>query len=1197
MAPSYLPVSTRDVDKSLSRTAPPQPSKSAPTAHMATTTLKVEGMTCGACTSAIETGFQGVDGVGNVSISLVMERAVVQHDPVKLPAEKVKEIIEDRGFDAEVLSSDLPAAAPAVEDHFLSDSEDEEEEAEQDSSISTTTVSVGGMTCGACTSAVEGAFKDVSGIKAFSISLLSERAVLEHDVKIISPERIAEIIEDTGFDAKVLETKAAMPTKKRSQRSRQKRKILTTTVAVEGMTCGACTSAIEGGFKGADGILQFNISLLAERAVIVHDPTKITEDQIIETIEDRGFDAKVLSSTDSSAQASTSNATAHLKVYGLMDTKASSELESSLRAIPGVITATVNSSTSRASITHKSSSVGLRALVEAIEAAGYNALVADSNDNNAQLESLAKTKEIQEWRRSFKVSAMFAVPVFLTSMIFPMFLPFLDYGSICLAPGIWLGDVVCLFLTIPVQFGIGKRFYVSAYKSLSHGSPTMDVLVVLGTSAAFFFSVTAMLVSIVTPPHSRPATVFDTSTMLITFITLGRYLENRAKGQTSKALSRLMSLAPSMATIYADPIAAAKAAEGWDIPVSQEKDDSKDMNGNAAEEKVIATELIEVGDMVILKPGDKIPADGTVTRGESYVDESMVTGEAMPIFKKKGHLLMAGTVNGAGRVDFVVTRAGRDTQLSQIVRLVQEAQTSRAPIQRLADTVAGYFVPIIITLGLATFVSWMVLSHVLPSPPQVFLNHASGGKLMVCVKLCISVIVFACPCALGLSTPTAVMVGTGVGAEQGILVKGGAALETATKINHVILDKTGTLTAGKMSVSKADLQGGWDEDEKKARLWWTLIGLAEMGSEHPIAKAIVLAAKDHLGLGPEGALDGSVGDFDAVVGKGIAANVEAAISPERKRYRVLIGNALYLRSEGITIPPSFEEVPITPSGTAHPRPSPQSRSAGTTTIHTAIGTTYTGCLSLSDTLKPSARATILALSRLGISASIVTGDTISSALVVASQVGIPPANVHASATPSEKKEIIAELQSRGRVVAMVGDGINDSPALASADIGIALSTGTDVAMEAASIVLMSNTDLLAVPASLVLSRSIFRRIKLNLLWACLYNFIGLPFAMGFFLPWGLSLHPMAAGAAMACSSVSVVASSLALKWWRRPRWMRVAVLDPGAEVPEAEREAERRLGEEGVFRRARDWVGEAVRARRRAREEVGYVPLRDMGDA
>ncbi|KAH7138667.1 E1-E2 ATPase-domain-containing protein [Dendryphion nanum] len=1159
------------------------------TAHMATTTLKVEGMTCGACTSAIEKGFQGVDGVGNVSISLVMERAVIQHDPNKISADQVKEIIEDRGFDAEVLSSDLPSTV-TTDDHFLSDSEDEGEV----EGFSTTTLSVGGMTCGACTSAVEGAFKDVQGIKSFSISLLSERAVIEHDSKVTSAEQLAETIEDVGFDAKVLETVAAAPVKR--TRGSRKQKTLTTTIAVEGMTCGACTSAIESGFKDVDGVYQFNISLLANRAVLVHDPAKLTGDQIVEIIEDRGFDAKLISSVDGSMQrsSSSSNGMTHLKIYGLPNAKAGEELEALLRKRPGVLSANVNFGTSRATVNRDPQILGLRATVEAVEQAGYNALVADSDDNDAQLESLAKTKEIQEWRHAFRFSLCFAIPVFLTSMIFPMFIKFLDYGSYKIMDGLFLGDVVCLALTIPVQFGIGKRFYISAYKSLSHGSPTMDVLVVLGTSAAFFFSIASMLVSICVPPHSKPTTLFDTSTMLFTFISLGRYLENSAKGQTSKALSKLMSLAPSMATIYADPIAAAKAAEGWDNR-DDEKEGKSSMDGNAIEERVIATELIEVGDVVILRPGDKIPADGTVTNGESYIDESMVTGEAMPILKKKGTLLMAGTVNGAGRLDFVVTRAGRDTQLSQIVRLVQEAQTSRAPIQRLADIVAGYFIPVIITLGLATFVAWMVLSHVLPYPPKVFLDHASGGKLMICFKLCIAVIVFACPCALGLATPTAVMVGTGVGAEQGILVKGGAVLETATRINHVVLDKTGTLTVGKMSVSKADIQGEWSRSSYKTDLWWSLIGLAEMGSEHPIAKAIVRTAKEHLRLGPDGTLDGSVGDFEAVVGKGIAANVEAALTRDRTRYRVLIGNASYLISQGVNVPDLVEE-PLTPATSTANARTGQARSAGITTIHTAIGTTYTGTLSLSDTIKPSARAAILALRRIGVTASIVTGDTSSSALVVAAQVGIEPEDVYASATPSDKKAIIADLQSRGYVVAMVGDGINDSPALASADIGIALSTGTDVAMEAASIVLMSTTDLLAIPTSLMLSKAIFNRIKLNLAWACLYNLVGLPFAMGFFLPWGLWLHPMAAGAAMASSSVSVVTSSLHLKLWKKPKWMRVSVLDPSAQVPESEREAER-LVEQGVFGKALEWIKETVAARKRNREEVGYVPLRDMGDS
>ncbi|AEO53301.1 hypothetical protein MYCTH_2294433 [Thermothelomyces thermophilus ATCC 42464] len=1149
-------------------------SLAAPPAHMATTTLKIEGMTCGACTSAVEAGFKGVDGVGSVSVSLVMERAVVMHDPQRISADRIREIIEDRGFDAEVLSTDLPSPVTprASFGGHPSDS---------GPATMVTTVGIKGMTCGACTSAVEGGFKDVAGVKHFSISLLAERAVIEHDPSLLTGEAIREIIEDRGFDAEVLESNEKGPEAKAgSEGAKTTPSTATTTVAIEGMTCGACTSAVEEGFRNVDGLVRFNISLLAERAVITHDPTRLPSDKIVEIIEDRGFDAKILSTIFDSLDHGSGASTAQFRIYGTLDAAAAKSLEEKLSALPGIKSARLALSTSRLTVTHLPNVTGLRAIVETVESAGYNALVADNDDNSAQIESLAKTREINEWRRAFQISASFAVPVFLISMVFPMCIPALDFGSIRLIPGLYLGDVICMALTIPVQFGIGKRFYVSAWKSLKHGSPTMDVLVVLGTSCAFFFSVMAMIVSILFPPHTRPSTIFDTSTMLISFITLGRFLENRAKGQTSKALSRLMSLAPSMATIYVDPIAAEKAAEGWTSDPNGE-DPKQPLDGGAAEEKVIPTELLQVGDIVILRPGDKIPADGVLVRGETYVDESMVTGEAMPVQKTKGSFLIGGTVNGHGRVDFRVTRAGRDTQLSQIVKLVQDAQTSRAPIQRLADVLAGYFVPTILFLGLMTFLVWMVLSHVLPNPPKIFLEDASGGKIMVCVKLCISVIVFACPCALGLATPTAVMVGTGVGAENGILVKGGAALETTTKITQVVLDKTGTLTYGKMTVAKADIAPPWSDTDWRKRLWWTIVGLAEMGSEHPIGKAVLGAARAELGLGPDGTIEGSVGDFAAAVGKGITAYVEPATAADRTRYKVLIGNALFLRQNDVDVPRTAIEASEQTSESRSAKPN----NTGTTNIFIAIQGAYAGHLCLSDTIKDGAAAAIAVLHRMGVRTAMVTGDQRGTALAVASAVGIHADDVYAGVSPDQKQAIIRQLQEAGSVVAMVGDGINDSPALATADVGIAMSSGTDVAMEAADVVLMKPNDLMDIPAALSLARTIFRRIKLNLLWACLYNVVGLPFAMGVFLPFGLHMHPMMAGAAMAASSVSVVTSSLFLKLWKRPRWMdemEAEMRDGGVVHP-------RRKRWWAVLGGARELVGGLFGERREKAE--GYVPL------
>ncbi|KAJ5476536.1 ATPaseP-typeK/Mg/Cd/Cu/Zn/Na/Ca/Na/H-transporter [Penicillium sp. IBT 31633x] len=1098
---------------------------------MATTTIKIDGMTCGACTSAVEGAFQGLNSVRDVSVSLIMGRAAVQHDSSALAPAKIAEIIEDCGFDAVVLSTeeekDSAASSPAPR-------------------FSVTNLAVEGMTCGACTSAVESGLNDVPGVNSVDVSLLSERAVVEHDVDIITPEQIAEIIEDRGFGARVLDT-SLMGSKEPSTSADpdEKSGLLVTTVAIGGMTCGACTSSVERAMGNVDGIIQFNISLLAERAVVVHDPAILPVSKISELIEDAGFDASIVSS-EAQAPISKKTQQVNLSLHGLRDGASATALEDNMLQQPGVHSASIKMDTSQIDITFDPSLIGIRSLVEVIEAAGYNALIVDSDDTNAQLQSLSKTKEIQEWKRAFLIAVSFAVPVFLISMILPMYFPGLDFGNFELIPGLYLGDLLCLLLTIPVQFGIGKRFYVTSFKSLKHRSPTMDVLVMLGTSIAFFYSCFTMTMALCSVDHRRPGIVFDTSTMLITFITLGRWLENRAKGQTSAALSRLMSLTPSMTTIYEDPIAAEKLAEQWASKstsgTSEQSTLTEDMTVN---QKCIPTELIQVGDVVTLHPGDKVSADGVVIRGESYVDESMISGEALPIHKKKGSQIIAGTVNGTNSIDFKVIRAGKDTQLSQIVKLVQDAQTSRAPIQRMADVVAGYFVPTIIGLGLITFFGWMFLSHILPHPPMIFEMEGSGGRVMVCLKLCISVIVFACPCALGLSTPTAVMVGTGVGAEHGILVKGGAVLEAATKITHVVFDKTGTLTTGRMNVAHTRIEPQWTMNDWRRQLWWLIVGLAETGSEHPIGRAILSAAMVESGHAGENGLPGVMGDFDNCVGKGISAVVEPTSSGQRIRHQVLVGNANFLRSKDVPVPADADPDSAIPQGDSEADiPRPASKACGITRIHVAIDNRYAGTISLRDTIKETAVATIAALHRMGISTSMVTGDTLSTAIAIATAVGIPTASVHASISPSEKSSIVSALQAEGERVAMVGDGINDSPALATASVGIALASGTDVAVEAADIVLMRPDDLLSVPASLSLSHSVFRRIKLNLMWACMYNVIGLPFAMGIFLPFtGFMLPPMAAGGAMALSSVSVVVSSLLLKFWRRPSWMDVKRLE------------------------------------------------------
>lgn len=701
-------------------------------------------------------------------------------------------------------------------------------------------------------------------------------------------------------------------------------------------------------------------------------------------------------------------------------------IEQSLSREPGILSVSVALSTERATIAYDPLIIsGPRDIVDLISDIGFDATLSSDENNLTQLNSLARTKEIQDWRHSFYKSLWLAVPVFFLSMVFPMVPILSSIVDFRIHQGIYLGDLVCLILTIPVQFGIGLRFYKSAYRAITHKSATMDVLVVLGTSAAFLYSISAMLFApFANDPLYHPKVFFETSTMLITFITFGRYLENLAKGQTSAALSKLMGLAPSQATIYTDAPTCTK-------------------------EKKVPTELIQVGDIVKIVPGDKIPADGTVLKGESTVDESMVTGEAVPVEKRIGEGVIGGTVNGSGTFDMKVTRAGKDTALSQIVHLVEEAQTSKAPIQAFADTVAGYFVPAVISLGVITFVGWMIVSHSLTHLPHIF-DEKGATKFMVCLKLCISVIVVACPCALGLSTPTAVMVGTGVGAQNGILIKGAGPLEASHRVDRIVLDKTGTITMGKMDVvgvlwSGRDGEGdGHDfkmdgKDALEAKGWQKdlilLLSAAETKSEHPLAKAVAKWGLSSLGLDVVPSTV-EVSAFESVAGQGIQSNVSGvfpsltstssslfedqsqsqSVPTPISHHTVQVGNALFLSNSHLSL------------SSSHTAYMDSQQALGRTCILIAVDSILVCIISLADVVKPEARQAIEALRWMGIHVYMVTGDQSATAVAIAREVGIPEEDVWAGVSPNGKKGIVERMQKEdgGHRVAMVRSCMSES---------------------------------------------------------------------------------------------------------------------------------------------------------------------------
>lgn len=683
-----------------------------------------------------------------------------------------------------------------------------------------------------------------------------------------------------------------------------------------------------------------------------------------------------------------------------------STVEKGLSALPGVTSVSLSLTTETCKVAFEIGAIGPRQLVEAIEDMGFDAMLADAGDNT-QLRSLTRAKEIQEWRHRFFFALALAVPVFFITMVahrISFLRPFLMYR---LCQGIYLDQLLALALTTPAQLWLGNKFMVNAWKSVKHGGATMDVLITVGTGSAYVYSILSMFLGMFNAdPDFRPFVFFDTSTMLIMFVSLGRWLENRAKGKTSAALTDLMALAPSMAVIYTD--------------------------AECTQEKRVPTELVQVGDTVKLVPGDKIPADGTVVRGSSSIDESAVTGEPVPVLKQPGDAVIGGTVNGLGTFDMLVTRAGKDTALAQIVKLVEDAQTSKAPIQAFADRVAGVFVPVIIGLAVLTFFGWVVISHFVSDDELPMMFHRPGAsKLATCLQMCISVVVVACPCALGLATPTAIMVGTGIGAKNGILIKGGAALEASRRIKRVVLDKTGTVTEGKMSVvgvvwapspsssyeeqeselMQGRLDGTAADGTSRAELL-ALVAATEARSEHPLAKAVATHGKAALAQLPASSVpEVTTESFESVTGAGVTAVL--SFGGQKRKRTVRVGHARFVTqmSDG-SVPrvlASFEE-----------RETTLGRTVIFVSIDHANSVLPVCAFSLSDAPKHSSAHAIRALKKMGVEVEMMTGDGERTALAVARQVGIETANVHATMSPQGKAAKITELIKKyGDGVAMV----------------------------------------------------------------------------------------------------------------------------------------------------------------------------------
>lgn len=841
---------------------------------------------------------------------------------------------------------------------------------------------------------------------------------------------------------------------------------------ITGMHCAACEKLIGSELSELSGAHGVVVSLAKGTADFMTDDT-VNDADVIAAVKRAGaeYAVEIAGSSggtmDHSAMvmaeesgtnkaevdtppAAPGNQRVSLSLFGMHCASCAGLIEKSLKKVPGVAQANVNFAAEKALVAFDSASTNTNTLLAAVKDAGYRAELIDTKDT--EYEAKKRRKEIQDYWKKFFWSAILSLP-----MLYFMLLDFMSLPGKSMLPFV---GIVSLILTLPIQFIVGAGFYKGMWSSLKMKTFNMDSLIAIGTSTAFIYSLVNFILYMVKTGSviglggtKIPELYFETAAFLITFVTLGKWLEARTKGKTSEAIKKLMGLQPKTARVV-------RGSEVVDVPIGQ----------------------VVPGDIVLVRPGEKIPVDGILSKGASSVDESMLTGESLPVEKHEGDKVVGGTINKVGSFEFKVTKVGSETVLAQIIRLVEEAQGSKAAIQDFADKISAYFVPAVIGIAILTFLVWF---------------FAFGASLSFALMAFTSVIVIACPCALGLATPTAIMVGTGKGAEHGILVKGGEPLEMACKINAIVFDKTGTLTKGEPEVTDVFNLGGRNEKD--------VIKMAaslEKLSEHPLAEAIYShAKKESIGIV-------EVQNFKAVPGQGVQGNIGGVM--------YLCGNRKLMENAGLATDTALQKMR-------------RLEEEGKTVMMLATTQEIIGLIAVADTVKTTSKAAVEKLQKLGVAVYMITGDNERTGKAIAVQVGIT--NVLAEVPPEGKAAEIKKLQMAGKKVAMVGDGINDAPALAQADLGIAMGNGTDVAMETGGIVIMKN-DLMDVVGSIQLSKQTMGKIKQNMFFALFYNIIGIPIAARVFASWGFVLKPELAGLAMAFSSISVVSNSLLLRFFR-----------------------------------------------------------------